>query len=976
MSYIKQNNMIKAAKLFGIFLFWSCFMVSCKAEEVIDNTIIPEKETLLFSQTGGEETINIKSSLDWMVKISEEATFWCNATRQGSSLRVFVEKNNDSNERKTELKIFCGNIEIPIKVEQLGTTPAIKTDRTTLNVSGNELESSFEIVSNIEYAIVPENEWIKLKSITETRGLMQSRKAVLSFEKNTTGKRREGTVKITPDDDKYKHLEVNLKIVQNYNSDAGDIKDQQLEIIKAEANQQEKNQEWGKQDIMASCDGNSSTFYHSPWNSGKTTFPVVLTYYLKEESEIDYLIYIPRQDSNNGAWGKVKIEFAYNGNNDVFMDAVETDFRQQPKTAQKYNFEKTYAGVTAVRFTINSGLGNFVTCAELGLYKRNSSVDEEIEKIFTDNLCTELKPGITQEDIKSIKSQFLKDLAQKLYDGGYNEYDKQFRIQEYNPYYPINQLQKELKTQFGYNPFENPTGIFFNPEEDVVLFVEDTQNQQLTLTVYDFYNRSLGQKRETEVFPLSKGINVYKVKDGGLAYINYYTPDYNSVPSIKIHIATGQVNGYWELGKTQSKSWTEIINNAEYGHFDLKGKRVNICFPVWEEGGLRRYCTDPDELISVYDDYVGKEWDMMCLEKYGYTFPNHQFIRTVSYSPGAAAFADSWGVGIYNTSTDGFNNKTCKYKMLWTIAHEFGHTNQIVPQLHWVGLGEVTNNCYAFCIRHEVIPWYEKYEDETYNDGRGKSIAGGLVNKFINQHVLDKNASWLISNTDPFIKGIPFWQLLCYYRYVKPEHKDWYGDLIEYYRKTTDENKSNGEYQVLFMKKTCDVLKTDLTEFFENAAMLRPCDAYVEDYIPGQLKITMSQCEEVKNYAKKYPKPKAFLNYMSANAIRIFKEEQPVSGVLGNGITINGEFITINHKIWKNAIAFETYKDTELTNVSIMGTGISSSTGLTDEQPLPLPEKDFTEVYYPKGSTAIYAVSWDGKRTLVYGNSNGVEDNN
>ena len=48
-------------------------------------------------------------------------------------------------------------------------------------------------------------------------------------------------------------------------------------------------------------------------------------------------------------------------------------------------------------------------------------------------------------------------IAQSLYD---KTYDLEYRVQTYEPYREINDLATEMKTS-GYNPFENPTGIYF-----------------------------------------------------------------------------------------------------------------------------------------------------------------------------------------------------------------------------------------------------------------------------------------------------------------------------------------------------------------------------------------------------------------------------------------------------------------------------------------------------------------------------------
>lgn len=81
-----------------------------------------------------------------------------------------------------------------------------------------------------------------------------------------------------------------------------------------------------------------------------------------------------------------------------------------------------------------------------------------------------------------------------------------------------------------------------------------------------------------------------------------------------------------------------------------------------------------------------------------------------------------------------------------------------------------------------------------------------------------------------------------------------------------------------------------------------------------------------------------------------------VEGVYNEGIQIRNEWVIVDHDVWKNVTVFETYQGDELKYACIVGTDYMNL--------------DKTRVYYPEGSTRIEAVSWDGKRTLVYGKNN------
>ena len=165
---------------------------------------------------------------------------------------------------------------------------------------------------------------------------------------------------------------------------------------------------------------------------------------------------------------------------------------------------------------------------------------------------------------------------------------------------------------------------------------------------------------------------------------------------------------------------------------------------------------------------------------------------------------------------------------------------------------------------------------------------------------------------------------------------------------------SNGQLQLNFMRNVCDVVKEDLTDFFIKVGMLKPIDKDMDDYTRAQLTITEEQCQDLVKYASRYPKPASpVIYYLTANSVTSYQRRLPVEGVYEKGLTFKEGTCLVSHKYWKNVTVFETYKGAELTYVTMMG---------TDSR-----ERSTTLIRFPEGSTRIEAVSWDGKRTLVYG---------
>ncbi|HBN16489.1 MAG TPA: hypothetical protein DD422_00385, partial [Akkermansia sp.] len=166
--------------------------------------------------------------------------------------------------------------------------------------------------------------------------------------------------------------------------------------------------------------------------------------------------------------------------------------------------------------------------------------------------------------------------------------------------------------------------------------------------------------------------------------------------------------------------------------------------------------------------------------------------------------------------------------------------------------------------------------------------------------------------------------------------------------------KKDGELQLAFMKNACDAARQDLTDFFRKTGMLKPIDQELDDYTCARMTITEADCKNLIAYARKYKKPESpVIYYISVNSAEAYKNRLPVRGVYNQGVTEQGNRRIISHDVWKNAVVFETYKDREMVRITMAGTDSRDNSSTT--------------VPYPEGSTRIEAVSWDGRRTLVYG---------
>ncbi len=565
---------------------------------------------------------------------------------------------------------------------------------------------------------------------------------------------------------------------------------------------------------------------------------------------------------------------------------------------------------------------------------------------FTDELFTRLKPGAA---ISEIRDTVLRRIAREMQAGCY---PATFRIQIYEAYPVVREVAKKLKTST-YNQFENPTGIYFLEDEDVMLFISELDGEQVMLRVHDW-----GPDGGDQSYPLQSGTNRIKIKNKGLGYISYYTDNWQQAKPVRVHIPSGRVNGYFDSGKHSGKDWKSLLESAVCDIIDIRGKYVQLAYPV---EAMKEFCPGKGlELMQLYDSIIRIQYDLMGLIKYDKCPKNRMFGRVIWKG---YMHADGTGAAFHNSTMKTVGNPDALRKNSWGVAHEFGHVNQTRPGMKWVSTTEVTNNIFSIWTQHIFSPDHLRLEDEVINSGDGRML-GGRFNAYLNSGIVC-GEPWLCqqgpdkmkgyeNGGDHFVKLCPLWQLQLYYGAAGQGNPDLFADVTEIVRNTDERKMSNGRLQLNFIKNACDVQKEDLTDFFMKAGLLKPIDRYMDDYTKGQLTITEADCRELVEYAKRYPKPVSpVIYYISGHCVAAYRDRLAVEGHYNKGVKITDKALAISHDVWKNVTVFETYKGDELIRLAMVGSGSSDNSS--------------TLVQYPEGATRVEAVAWDGARTLVYG---------
>jgi len=456
--------------------------------------------------------------------------------------------------------------------------------------------------------------------------------------------------------------------------------------------------------------------------------------------------------------------------------------------------------------------------------------------IFTDLSCSQLREDVSSKKISKISDAFYRNIAIGLNADSYP--DKEYRIQSYRAYQTPKVSAARTKTLHTWGILDNITGIYVEDGEELCVLVGETHGQSVKLRIQD-YSQAWGRN----TIDLKPGKNTVKAETAGLCYIMIFQDEYIPLnpstdaekteiksKSVKIHFATGKVNGYYDAAKHKGTDSQAILEKASFPYFDVKGKYSQL---VWHTDDFKEFNTDFSKTIERLDQLVGLEIDYSGLFKYGKPFSTRMFFMPSTSGGGnpnatveRVIFPRSYKDFFANPSSDTF------LRRLWGLAHEVGHCAQSNPGMRWGGMGEVGNNMFSMYVKTQLFG-YEKSNMlvEGYYE-RAKAL-------IIDNNLAHADAS--IVNNKHFERLVPFWQLHLYTVEVI-DYKDLYRDLYEHYRTTPNIGttfENSGPLQLDFVRNVCWLSRTNLIDFFTKWGFLTPIDADVNDY--GKRKLTISQ---------------------------------------------------------------------------------------------------------------------------------------
>jgi hypothetical protein len=583
------------------------------------------------------------------------------------------------------------------------------------------------------------------------------------------------------------------------------------------------------EDILKALDGDVNTIYHSLWDQSR--FPaehVVIEFgFSSSTNRIDYMLYHPRKDGGvNGfileaeVFVKLKGQSSFSKYKDLSFGATAT--------TRRIDFSEGSKDIAAIRLVVSKGYNGFVSASEFEFYK-SAEISTSDSQFFTDLSFSEIKSGVTRKQLQSIADGFIRNLALAIFDNAY-EMERLILCKSF----PDRAKKTSLNKTNPGGMYDNITGIHVKKNDELVIFVDELK-ANMAVRIVDHKKGPGGPD-----FFLNPGPNRITATSEGLLYLIYETDEKHTA---KVNIASGTINGYFDINKHTNAEWDNLINKATYDFFDLKGNKALITFTKNE---LKKGVTNAKRLVEVYDSLVLLQQEFMGLYKYNRVPENLMYYRT-NISPDvymhAAATVTEYAT---NTIQEISNFTKVRGGSVWGPAHETGHNNQTRPGLMWIGMAEVTVNIYSLHVQTsfgnpsrlqtEYVPGFGNRYDKAF----AQIIDAGIAHN---------------THDDVFCKLVPFWQLQLYFAKLKGK-PDFYKDVHEKIR-INPNPENDGLCQLEFVKIACDVSGEDLTEFFEAWGFLKPIDKLIDDYGQRRMLITQAQVDETKQYIaqKAYPKP-------------------------------------------------------------------------------------------------------------------------
>ncbi len=539
------------------------------------------------------------------------------------------------------------------------------------------------------------------------------------------------------------------------------------------------------------------------------------------------------------------------------------------------------------------------------------------------------------------------------------EMDRAYRQREFRAYKPVHEVSQALKIA-RYSSYENPTGIAFEEGDTIRIDMTGKPRTRVELVLRDFRHPGAESRHE-----IKNGSNTFTASHFGHAYIDYRDSEPDTAPPINLAIKGGRINGVF-THHDDAKVWKAMLARAGSEWLDIMGRRTQW---VLDLKALRERCPEKGpELVKLYDEQMKLEQQLLGWEWEGIHPGNHVMGRT-NWNTSTYMHADGIGASFVITATPGLADvEVVRQSGAWGTSHEFGHLNQTRPGMMWTGTQETTVNLFSQLVNFTFNPGEVRLEHENCRTLEGPWVRGGRFDCYINSAIVNREL-WQFQRGpddgnrhpgpicgDCFVILCPMWQMYLY-NTVARGNELFYPGIFKDVRDTDESKWTVGQVRMKYLDRCCNAARLDFSDFFLETGMLAVMNRYVNDYASHWVTITEDMCAAALRHAAQYPKPDSpVIFYITVNNVNIYRDRLPITpspDFKPSPIPHPSPRFTVPADKWANAVAFEVYDSSgRLIRICLRG----------------LNQKDnaSTDVLLPQGATTVMAVSWDGKRYIIY----------
>lgn len=488
---------------------------------------------------------------------------------------------------------------------------------------------------------------------------------------------------------------------------------------------------------------------------------------------------------------------------------------------------------------------------------------------FEDAACTKLKPeyqamsdsALTAALTEVEMPELMIATALKVKNGTWDAYEQDFRIHSYKAYSDANYWNNKMMASGG-SYMGNPTGIYAeNDGDEIYVFVDEDVPSDATLYFAGCVENQLISSAVTGK-KLEKGLNVIDGMKNALYYVVYTadtkrkTKTLAEWPEMKIHVEGGKVNGYYDVNFHATTDYVKLLKAAKLNRFTVRGGHSLYHLKTSSYREVFKTVASMKKSICWFDSVAVWEKNLMGMteevasgKKAGYPWylTGGEAIYPLYYNnPNFAIEGEASDAGYANSSSyrTSYNGIDCIKKCLdatnatmddWCAGHEVGHNNQQAINLE--GCTEASNNVFSNFVR--------------YLGGLHTSTGSSLAT------VMDEFARhepFYYRNVNSRLRM--YWNLYVYY-HLGQKNTSFYPELFKALRNdplTLYSTTNNNNGGLKFVRKVCEIVQEDLTDFFDIWGFFEPIKkTTIEDYGNHTLVVTASGINITKTNISKYP---------------------------------------------------------------------------------------------------------------------------